>query len=481
MVYSARFRGMGMGSTANGFLLISLLVLLLNFVSQTAAFPFQCALIIYAVAKADIRLFPGLFLVMLDKSNFPFFGAAMVKLQVGFAISPQNIFLLMCFAVCIFGIVRQWYDRSTLIWFIPWLLCIIPALAMAMPARQKGLTMLWQTPLVAFLAPSLYFWGIRVGKTWDVGKEYFISRMILILATVNGLELIGLFHIFTFAEHITMVSLCFACFLLPKHMLYKVASVIGAAFAMGCVLLGRYMNIVASQGYSSSAEIGTTFTRLLIVIVGIAFLIYLLKHNMSKSIIRGIPYMGLVFCICVMSYAIGRAGSTKQSDVVENKYQSFLERFEYKLVGDRGAVWSEGLRETLMPPYFIKNLDDQLVMGYNYATGKIEPMVKLLPHNQVLTLLARSGWWLGLFMVLFLWWTCTRAFKSVLSMLNDKILLCTLLAPYAVIFIIVGLTGQTVLNHLFCSNGLVTMIYPGIIYGVWQKRQQLRFMSARRW
>lgn len=477
-----RYSGMQVESRNDDkFLLLSLLVLFINFGSQLLSFPLQSALIIYAVIKADIRLFPGLFLVMLDKSNFRFFGAGMVKLQVGFAVSPQNIFLLMCFAVCIFGIVRQWYDRPTLMWFVPWLLCIIPALAMAMPARQKGLTMLWQVPLVTFLAPSLYFWGIKVGKTWDVGKEYFISRMILILAIINGLELIGLFHIFTFAEHITIISLCFGCFFLPKHLFYKVASFIGAAFAMGCVLFGRYLAIAEKQGFSSSAEIGTTFSRLLIVIIGIAFMIYLLGRRISESVIRVIPYMALVFCICVMSYAIGRAGSAKQSDVVENKYQSFLERFEYKLVGDRGTVWSEGLRETLMPPYFIKNLDDQLVMGYNYATGKIEPMVKLLPHNQVLTLLARSGWWLGLFMILFLWWACIRSFKSASYMLNDKILLCTLLAPYAAIFIVVGLTGQTVLNHLFCSNGLVTMIYPGMIYGVWQKRQQLRFMSARRW
>ena len=456
--------------TASAFFFASLAILAVNCVSQVLAFPFQCALIIYAVAKADIKFFPGMFLLMLDKSNFKFFNAQVIKFQIGFAISPQNVFLLICFMVCILGIFRNWYSKSTLIWFVPWLSCLIPVLAMALPARQKGLAMLWQAPIVTFLTPSLYFWGIRVGKTWDMGKTFFISRMIFILAILNGLELLGLFHIFTFAENIMMISLCVACFLAPLGNACKITGVVGSIFAFGCVFFSRYMSQLEKTGYSSASEIGSTFTRLMIILFGGLLLAYFLRRKIERGIVRVLPYIALVFCFIIMTYAVRRASSNRQSDVVNNDYQSFLERFEYKLVGDRGSIWSEGLRETLTPPYFIKDLESQMVMGYNYSTGKIEMMIKLLPHNQVLTLLARSGWWFGLVMVLFLWWTHIRAFNCASNMLNDKIILCTLLSPYAAIFITVGLTGQSVLSHLFCSNGLVTMIYPGIIYGVWENR-----------
>jgi hypothetical protein len=82
-----------------------------------------------------------------------------------------------------------------------------------------------------------------------------------------------------------------------------------------------------------------------------------------------------------------------------------------------------------------------------------------------LKLLCDEGWWLGAVLVLFLWWTHVSAFEAASKRTNDPYALIGMMAPYAAIFISVGLTGQSVLNASFVSNGLVTLAFPGIIYG----------------
>ena len=99
-------RGISDGK-ANCFLVIAITVLMLNFMSQFAAFPFQVMLIIYAVVKSDIKLFPGLFVALLDKSCFPDFGAELLKFRVGIAISAENVFLIAVFITTVFRLFRN--------------------------------------------------------------------------------------------------------------------------------------------------------------------------------------------------------------------------------------------------------------------------------------------------------------------------------------------------------------------------------------
>ena len=455
------------------FLMVSLAVLALNFFSQAMAFPVQCLLLIYSVVKSDIRLFPGMFLLMLDKSNFPSLEGVAIKVHIGFALSPQNVFLIACFAVCLSGLFRRWYDNRTSIWILFWLLCIIPALAMALPAKREGLAAVWQNPIVQFLTPSLYFWGIGVAKTWDKGQDYFVSRMILILTVVNVLSFFNEFYIFTFAEHITMISLFVGAVIMRVGSAARIIGAIGALFALANVLFARYMRLEKEVGFAGEAEVGSTFTRVMVVIIGVSLIAYFASKHKNAGVVRKIPYVALIICSIVLFYAVGRARSSSMSDTVSKEYQNIFERFEYKLVGDRGSVWNAGMEEVFRAPYFIKNLKDQMDMVYDYQTGMFVLGIRLLPHNQVLTLLGRSGWWEGLFMILFLWWTHTKAFNAAADMLWDKTLLCVLLSTSAAVFIAVGLTGQTVLSHLFCSNGLVTMVFPGMIYGVWRNRRMI--------
>ena len=99
---------------ADSFFLMALAVLMLNFVSQVAAFPFQVLLIIYAVMKSDMKLFPGLFVALLDKSHFPDFGAEMLKFRVGIALGAENVFLIAVFIVVVIRVVRNQYANQSI-------------------------------------------------------------------------------------------------------------------------------------------------------------------------------------------------------------------------------------------------------------------------------------------------------------------------------------------------------------------------------
>ena len=458
--------------TANAFFFASLAILAINCVSQILAFPLQCSLIIYAIVKSDIKLFPGMFLLMLDKSNFPPLHAQVVKFNLGFSVSPTNVFLIAVFFFSLISVVRRIYDSGTVAWIVSWMSCVAPALAIALPARGMGLAAVWQMPLIQFMTPAVYFWGIGVGKTWNNGKEFFIRKMILIIATINILELLGGFYIFTFSENVTMLAFLSAALAMNLGLTSVLGAVVGSCFAIANVALGRYLKVLENVGYASSVEIGSTFTRVMVVVIGVMLMFYFSRKQVRRSMVRTIPYMAFAFCLCVFIYAVGRARSTKMSDSVDNAYRTLLERFEYKLVGDRGSVWSASIDYAFEKPLFFRDLMKQMVLYPNPNTGQMELGMRLLPHNQVLTLLVREGWWLGLFLVLFMWWTHIRAFNAASDMLDDKGLLCALLAPYASVFIAVGLTGQTVISYIFCSNGMVTMAYPGIIYGalLWRKK-----------
>ena len=461
---------------ANLFFFSSLAILALNCISQILAFPLQCALIIYAVVKCDIKLFPGMFLLMLDKSNFPPLHAQVVKFNLGFSISPINVFLIAVFFFSLISVVRRIYDSGTVAWFLPWMSCVVPALAMALSARSQGLTSVWQMPIIQFMTPAVYFWGICVGYTWEYGKGFFVDKMVMVLGVLNILELIGAFHIFTFAEHITMLALLAGCLILKSGLGIKIMAMIGGVFAIANVLLDRYLNALEDKGYATNVEMGSTFTRVMVVAFGLIMIWLFWRKQLMRTIVRQIPYVAFVFCLCVFIYAVGRARSTKMSDAVDNNYQTLFERFEYKLVGDRGSVWSNSIDYVFERPLLFRNLMNQMVLTPNRKTGQMELGMRLLPHNQVLTLLVREGWWLGFFLVLFMWWSHIRAFNAASDMLDDKALLCTLLAPYGAIYIAVGLTGQTVVSYIFCANGMVTMAYPGIIYGAlqWRKRMYVQ-------
>ena len=454
---------------ADCFFLVAVAVLLLNFASQVAAFPLQVLLIIYAVLKSDIKLFPALFLALLDKAHFPDFGAELLKLRVGIALGAENVFLIAVFIVVAIRIARNQYaDKS--IWgiLVFWLLSLIPAWVMSSQAKSDGLDA-WQEPVVYFLTPALYFWGWSVGRTWEDARQYFIKRMSVLLLVLNCLSIGGHFYVFTFARS-------------PLSLGLAAASITGKCtigcrlLALGCALVGlidvifaRYLNFKDTTGYTDAAELGSTFTTLMTIVF--CFMVFAIAISAAKAqkTIRLLPVIFIVPLVIIFFYAVGRAKSNAANEVTRD-YRSFIERFEFKLIGDRGTVWADGMQDVARSPLFFKRYKDRLILGIN-KNGEPVVMLKMPPHNQILKLLACQGWWLGLFCIVFLFWMHFRMFNRVSLMLHDRIMICSLLAPSAAVFYAVGLTGQSVWSAAFTGNGLVTLIFPGVIYGAWQNRR----------
>lgn len=147
-------------------------------------------------------MIPAIFILLLDGSNF--FMGDIVTFRIGIALSVQNIFLVTIVFYSVFHILKMRYDSKTTVSFLPWFLTIVPACDMAIPARRYGLTANWQVPFTLFLTPALYYWGVLMGRTWDEDKEYFVSRMIYIMALANMMEMFRVFRIFTFSEDIVI-------------------------------------------------------------------------------------------------------------------------------------------------------------------------------------------------------------------------------------------------------------------------------------
>lgn len=455
---------------ADVFLLISVAVLMLNFVSQIAAFPFQVMLIVYAVVKSDIKLFPGLFVALHDKACFPDFGAELLKFYVGIAVSSENVFLIAVSITVVFRMFRNQRAAES-IWSILlfWLLAIVPALVMSNQARSDGLAS-WQEPIVCFLTPALYFWGWLVGRTWEESRVYFIKRMSLLFLIVNVLSIGRHYYVFSFVQGPFSVGLAAAAVFGKCSFGCKLLSLGCCVAGLIYAMFGRYISMQEATGYAGTAELGSTFTVVMTIIFSIMISVISCLSARASKTIRFIPVMFIVFLTLVFVYAVGRAESKGGTDV-HNDYQNIVERFEYKLIGDRGAVWADGIQDALKPPWFFKRYRDYLITEIK-PNGEVVLAMKMPPHNQILTLLVRHGWWLGLFCIIFLFWMHFRMFNRISFMIYDKIMICALLAPSAAVFYAVGLTGQSVWSVAFTSNGLVTLIFPGIVCGAFIDREK---------
>jgi len=166
-----------------------------------------------------------------------------------------------------------------------------------------------------------------------------------------------------------------------------------------------------------------------------------------------------------MLYAVSRYRETLGKDV-QSQFVTLRERFESKLVADRGAVWSQGFEDMFTPPYVFKRLED----GLEYGLGGILGM-KCEPHNQYLSLIVQDGWVLGNILALFLLFFFIESFAIISKPDSCVILGSVLLSSMGAIYITIGLMGQSLLNTLFCGNAIATLVFPGIIYG-WYKEDR---------
>lgn len=440
-------------------LILSIVVLIINFKFQVVAFPLQCCIALYAVFKGDVKYIPVAYLALQDASYFKFLNVETpIKFNVGIPLSVHNIFIIGTFFYVICKSLRQKYRKIDVAIMLLWMSTAIPALYIALRAKHDDMLSVWQTPLIWFMVPSLYYWGIIMGKTWDVSKEYFVKRMVLVFLVQMILQLMSQYSVgCAFQDTIIPICFCFALLSLPSNLMFKLIASLGATVAFAVMFLTRYLNMVKDVGYAEGMELVSTFTRLGVTVVGCCLCC------LRGQILRAFPYLALVSCSIVFAYATIRANTKVQSNAIGSSgARTFAERFEFKLVGDRGHVWLDAIKTELFnPPLVFKRYRDIAV--YYPELGKWGE--KMPPHNQVLTLLCRSGWWMGLVMVLFLWRLHIGEFKAAVLIDNDTFTLRALLAPSAAIFVIVGLTGQHVFTQMWQCTSLASLTFPGILYG----------------
>lgn len=323
----------------------------------------------------------------------------------------------------------------------------------------------WQEPIVQILTPAYCFWGILLGRTWQVGKFYFIKGMLVILSILNLLQFFGNFSIFTFSLNIAIICLTLGAWKTRIGLFYKMTGIVGSVFGLGATLFSRYLRMAEESGFSDNTQVGSTFTRVMVVVIGLFFAVVFMKMRFKqRHALMWIPLVMFSSCCAVFCYA---TISSRQQKGVYANYQTLGERFRYKLVGDRGALWAYNLPRVFERPLIFKRLssflEERRVVrpdgGVEISIGMEVPA-----HNEILAALVRYGWGLGFFCIVFLFWAHFRALGGV-SRYGNPQLAIMLLAPYIGVFYAVGLTGQSLLSPIFCGNGFVTVVYPGLLYG----------------
>lgn len=456
---------------ADIFLWLSIGVFILNVVSQIAAFPFQILLLIFAICKRDIHYLPAITVLLLDKSMIMRFQTGIIKFSLGIALSVPNAFIITVFLFVCWLFLWQRMDRKSYVFVPLWVLSAIPAIIMAVQGREDRVPQTWQVPLINFMCPALYFWGCAIGKSWNVGKRYFVKRMIVMYVCFVWLELVRILSFGnSFSENIIAICLCVAIFRLHLGAFWKFWGVMAFFGGFANMLFQGYIQSLEETGVAGSGEVVSTFSRLGVVVLGSFVALTFGVRLKGKAVMQSFPWIMLGICSCVfaLSVTLSKVGKGEGANL---KGDSVIERFEGKLFGDRGKVWAKGLDELWERPLLIKRLKDKEVVTMDYRTHEWVYMSELLPHNQVLTLIGRSGWWLGGTLVVFLWWMCLRMFKAASELQDDPVALCLLLAPAAGIFFVVGLTGQSVLTQNFIANANASLVFPGVLHGAYLCRK----------
>ena len=262
------------------------------------------------------------------------------------------------------------------------------------------------------------------------------------------------------------ICLCLYVFSEPRVRKLRPLCLFLFAATIADFLLGRRMHLAAAaEGGMDISEVdlghvGSTFTRM--TIFAMAFMMsWMFRRGILRNFMRIIPMAMFVVNILFVTLVVTTQSGNQAKDVTMN-YSNLEERFTYKLFGDRATVWTMGWEEVKAAPYVFKDLREFIVFD-----PKRGATMKLLPHNQFLTLLGREGFWLGLTLSLFIVWIQVRAFRCFAQMEGDKLFASVFLPVSSSVFFAVGITGQTVLSSNMWGDGLATIVMPGIVYGKW--------------
>ena len=461
-------------STADKFLFYALFAWAASCVHPAIGLMLQFPAIIYLVKRCDMKGLPALLVLMLGKGNVKLFGiAAEFALRLGITLTPGSLFAISSFVFAILGLLRNRYDRGAMGVSATWLLAAIPAFVISFQARSYGLVGAWSAPVMAFLVPGVYYWGLSMSRTYEAGKIYFIKRMMAVLFAFEILYLGQIIYVFTFF-HGTLL-LCLAIYVLrdKQHSWggLKALAPLSIVVVLAVMLFARriQMDAAIAADYSakdiaSGDKLGSTFSAM--ANMALAFVLAMCGSMLSKGLLRMLPIAMVVINICFVSFAIATQSGNKRHDV-DFRYETLAERFESKLFGDRATVWAMGWEEIKTPPYVFKDMRQAYVYEPNGKQG-----AKLLPHNQFITLLARNGLWLGGILSIFIIWVWVRACKAMTFMMDDWLIRTVFIPVGLGWYFIGGITGQSVVTGDLWAHSLTCLVLPGVIYGHWIDRQR---------
>lgn len=435
----------------------------------------QFPAIAYLVWKCNMKGVPAIMLLMLGRGNVRVFQSSALAIRLGITFTPSSWFVCVAFIFVMIQLLKGKYDQSAKLFSFVWLLAAIPASIMSFTAKSNGVSGVWSKPIMDFLVPSVYFWAISMGATYEESKEYFISRLAYLLLAVNLFSLFPVIYIFSFSY--MCGALCLGIYLVSNGE-YRKSRMLGLMLISGSfltIMFSRYL-VMRQSGVDIAAidERGDTISRMTIYIFAAALAVAFGKHMVLKGILRILPILMVAANLLLVSFVVTKQQGVNAEDT-DSKYETFEERVRWKLYGDRGFVWSMGWEEVRTPPYFIKDLREFMAIAIDGKYG-----TKMLPHNQYLTLIGRDGWWLGLVLSLFIIWVEMRAF-GVIAKESDQFMLWVMMPLSAAVFCIVGTTGQSVVTADLWANALVCIVFPGVIYGNWLERKKWGFGRAVAW
>lgn len=429
----------------------------------------QFALIIYCVIRCDVKVIPALLLLVLSRGNLALFRSSYMALRLGITISPGSMLAIAVFFFSILRMLTQRYDGRTMFWGIVWLASLIPASLMSFAARSQGLAGVWSYPIMDALVPGIYFWSISAGKTYAEGCDYLFKRLMLVLALVSVFCAIRVFWVFSFFEF--AFPLCVCLYVLSHRMpgRWKFCAVLGVCAALFGLVFGRAIALQQMEGYVTEADkYGSTFTRMGVVVSSLLFSHVLGRRILAKGLLWLLPIAIVASNVLFVTFVLTTQAGNEAKEINWNA-EEFDERVTAKVFGDRAGVWKIGWEEVRTPPYFIKDIRSFYVFDPVKGYG-----LKLLPHNQFLTLLGREGFWLGLTLSLWIIAVWCRALTVCHDLPKDDPMRSVYLPVGLAVFAVVGLSGQSVVAGDMWANALVAIILPGVVYGhgrVWRMRR----------
>lgn len=379
-------------------------LLAVNFVAPTIALFFSCTLAGYIIWKADLHYFPALVLLHFSARNFllqdfgnedfAFDTLEFVYIRIaGFPVTVGNIIaIVMTLRWAYAGIAERdpvLKQHPRMIWL--WIL----ALPVAVVITYIGFTKNLMNPTQAvrgLLGFGVFFYGMRLAKSWSVARWYCVDRLLLIMGVTCLLGLFGRCgtNFFFFSLALGPV-LAIVRLKTPLSVNSKIVAVFAILTTVGYAL----------RGQPGTGLITSTLTSMGQGVLSLMIGVFMIRKTRAGLFFKSF-WLAVLVCLLFTSYAVMVA---EKADAENVKEGALAERIQFKIFGDRAPLWKRTWDKICSPPYVIREYVPFIGEG-----GKEQ---KYGAHNLYLQTLDVHGWWAGGIYILLIWITMLLAEKGV--------------------------------------------------------------------